>query len=146
MTGKRNITVHVLIVFAFIVLMLIPMLGFTAASVTADETAQTAVSHSGDYVFFIVEQSDVPLAAAPMTSTPSYVFWICLSCALLMIMFVYTGWYLTVRRNIAELTARLLPSERKAYQVTQGFLHPVKCYQLAREAEDQVSSIYNKYF
>ncbi len=145
MTGNRRITVQALIAFTFIILMLIPMLGFSVVNVTADETAQTAVSHSGDYVFFIVEQQDVPLAAAPSLGTPSYVMWVCISCALLMVLFVYTGWYLTVRKNIAELTSRLLPSERSAYIVEQGFLHPVKCYQLAREAEDQVASIYNKY-
>ena len=146
MTGKRKITIQLLIVFALTILLLIPMMWLSAVRATADETTQTAAVSGGDYVFFIVDQGDVPLAAVPTTGDPSYVLWICLSSAALMVLFVYTGWYLTVRKNLRELSDKLLPMERKAYRVTQGYFHPIRCYQLAKEAEDQVASIYNKYF
>ncbi len=147
MTGKRKITVDVLIIIAITILLLIPMLGFSPLKTTADETAGTATEYADDYVFFIVDnEKDVPLAAVPTTGNPSYVLWICLTSAALMGLFVYTGWYLTIRKNLRELSSRLLPSERSAYHVEQGYLHPLKCYQLARDAEDQVASIYNKYF
>ena len=146
MTGKRKITVDLLIVIALTILLLIPMMWLSAVKATADETTQTVAASGGDYVFFIVDQGDVPLAAVPSTGDPSYVLWICLSSAALMVVFIYTGWYLTVRKNLRELSDKLLPVERKAYRVTQGYLHPIRCYQLAKEAEDQVASIYNKYF
>ena len=146
MTGKRKITVDVIIIIALTLLLLVPLLGLSPIRTTAGETADTVKAHSGDYVFFIVSDGeDVPLAASPTTENPSYVLWICLTSAALMILFVYTGWYLTIRKNLRELSGRLLPSERRAYRVEQGYFHPIRCYQLAREAEDQVASIYNSY-
>ena len=143
MTGKRRIMVQLLLVFALAVLFALPMMWMSAIRATADETAEAATAHSQDYVFFVVEEGDVPLAEAPSVATPSYVLWVCLASSALMILFIYTGWYLTVQKNIRELSGRLLPSERRAFYVAQGFLHPIKCYQLSREAEDRVASIYN---
>ena len=141
MTAKRKLIVNFLATVAFIVLFLLPILGFMANETGASETAQSAVS-SGDYVFFVVQNDDVPLAAAPSAGSSSYLLWIALSAFVLMIFFIYSAWYLSVRRNLNELSYKLSPSERRALTVSNSFLHPFRCYQLSKEAEDTVASLY----
>ena len=140
MTVKRKVLVNLLATIAFIVLFLLPVLGLMTTNVTADETTEVASSHTGDYVFFIVQQDDVPLAAAPETGVAPSVLYIALVYFSLMMIFVYSAWYMSVRRNMIELSDRLLPGERSRYIVPQGFFHPIKCYRLSKEAEDEVAS------
>lgn len=143
MTDNRKITVYVLATIAFIALFLLPVLGITT-EINADATAESVVS-SGDYVFFVVENGDVPLAAAPTNNFSSYVLWIALGYFVLLMLSIYSAWYLTVRRNIRELSDKLMPMERKAFSISQSFFHPIECYRLARDAENAVASTYARY-
>ncbi len=143
MTGNRKIIVNVLATIAFIALFLLPVLGF-ATEINADATAQSAVS-SGDYVFFVVENGDVPLAAAPTSNFSSYVLWIALGYFALLMLSIYSAWYLTMRRNIRELSDKLMPMERKAFNIPQSFFHPIRCRRLARDVENAVASTYARY-
>ncbi len=145
MTGKRKILVHMLAITAFIALFLLPVLAFLSTEVSADKTAESAAVHTGDYVFFVVQNEDVPLAAAPTVDASAYIIWIGLASFAVMIMFVYSAWYMSVRSNIRELTGKLLPMERKAFYTPQGFFHPIRSYRLAKEAEDTVASMYVNY-
>ncbi len=140
MTVKRKVFVNLMATIAFIVLFLLPLLGLMTTNVTADVTAESAGSHTGDYVFFIVQQDEVPLAAVPDTGMSPSVLYIALAYFSLMMLFVYVAWYMSVRRNMNELSARLLPGERNRYMVPQGFFHPIRCYRLSKEAEDAVAS------
>ena len=144
MSIKRKITVYTLATIAFIALFLLPLIGLSPRNTQAGATEQAAVS-SGDYIFYIVENNDVPLAAAPSADVSVYVFWITLAALAVMILFVYSTWYLSISRNLGELSGRLSPSERKAYNIPYGFLHPVRLYQLEKEAEDIVVSRFSKY-
>ncbi|MCR5301092.1 MAG: hypothetical protein K6E49_01480 [Lachnospiraceae bacterium] len=145
MNITRKILVNLLATMAFVFLFLFPILGFVTTTAVADETTGSAVSTSQDYVFFIVENNDVPLAAAPSADVSSYILWIGLASFVLVIVFIYSSWYFSVRRNIRELSERLSPAERGAFVIQQGFLHPVRSLRLAREAEDTVASIYTRY-
>lgn len=145
MNITRKILVNLLATIAFVFLFLLPVLGFKTATTEADQTTASAVSTSQDYVFFIVENNDVPLAAVPAADISSYIFWIGLASFTLTIIFIYSSWYFSVRRNLHELSARLSPSERRKFVISQGFLHPVRSLRLAREAEDTVASIYTSY-
>ena len=144
MSLKRKITVYTLATIAFIALFLLPLIGLSPQKTQAGATEQAAVS-SGDYIFYIVENNDVPLAAAPSADPSVYVFWITLAAITVMVLFVYSTWYLSIRRNLYELSGRLSLSERRAYSISHGFLHPVRSYRLEKEAEDIVVSRYSKY-
>lgn len=144
MTGIRKITVNALATTAFIVLFLLPIIGLTSSDVSAVATTQSATA-TNDYVFFIVENGDVPLAAAPSTGDVNYILWIALAYFSLMMLFIYSAWYLTTRKNIKELSDKLMPMERDAFNISQSFFHPVRCYRMAKEAEDAVASTYARY-
>ena len=141
MTLKRKISVQVLSTIAFIVLFLLPMTGFMAKEANAVQTAESMTSN-GDYIFFVVQNEEVPLAAAPTGDVSSYILWVALAALLITIAFIYSAWYMTMRRNINELSYKLTPAERKAIQVSQSFFHPIKSRRLAREAEAMIASMY----
>ena len=145
MTQKRKIIVNILALIAFIFLFLLPILAFTSTSTQAGATQSTATAYSGDYVFFVVEDNDVPLAAAPVTDVTdmsSYIVWISLASLAVMIIFTYSAWYMNIRKILTELSYKLSPNERSSFIVPQGYLHPIRSYQLAKEAENSVASMY----
>lgn len=145
MTVKRKIIVNILATIAFVFLFLLPILGFMATETAAGQTSADVTTHSGDYVFFIVSNDDVPLAAAPSTDISAYILWIGLASFALMMLFVYTSWYLSVRRNLGEMYGKMSSVERRAFRLSNGFFHPIRSYQLVREAEDTVASTYARY-
>ncbi len=143
MTQKRKITVNILATIAFIILFLLPIIAFMGTITNAGETAGSATAHTGDYVFFVVQETDVPLAAAPQTDNmSSYVLWMSLASLTVMIVFTYSAWYLNIRKILTELSYKLSPNERGSFVISQGFLHPIRSYQLAKEAENSVASMY----
>ena len=144
MTVKRKIIVNTLATIAFIFLFLLPMLAFMATGTNAGQTPEAAMSN-GDYVFFVVQNEDVPLAAIPNTGVSDYILWIPLISFVVVIVFMYSAWYLTIRRNTYELTGKLSPVSRKAFRMSTGFFHPVRAYQLAKEADATVASMYINY-
>ena len=145
MNVKRRMMVSILAAISAAVLFIFPVLGFMVTETIASSTSESAVSYSDDYVFFIVDSGDVPLAAAPKTDISTYIMWSGLVSFVVMVLFIYTAWYLTTRRNILELSDKMTPFDRKAFSVTSGFFHPIRCRRLAREAEATVASMYMNY-
>ena len=141
MTVKRKMIVNVLATIAFVFLFLLPIIGFMATEAGAGETAETA-SYTDDYVFFVVQNDDVPLAAAPSTGTSSYILWTAAICLLVIVAFMYSAWYLSIRRNTWELSGKLSPVNRRALKLSSGFLHPIRAYRLSKETEASVASMY----
>ena len=141
MTVRRKLLVYLLATIAFIALFLLPIIGFMATETGAVQTSESATS-TGDYVFFIVQGDDVPLAAAPSTNVSAYILWVALAAFVITVMFIYSTWYMSMRRNLHELAYKLSPVERRAFKMSHSFFHPVRCYQLAREAEDTIASMY----
>ncbi len=145
MTHKRKIIVNILATIAFVFLFLLPLLAFMSTTTQAGATEGSAAEFSGDYVFFVVQDSnDVPLAAAPTSATDmsSYIIWISLASLAVMIVFTYSAWYLNIRKILTELSYKLSPNERGSFNIPQGYLHPIRSYQLAKEAENSVASMY----
>ena len=145
MTVKRKIMVNLLATIAFLFLFLLPLIGLRATEVNAVSTTESAAAYSDDYVFFIVQNDEVPLAAAPSTNISTYIIWVSLASFVLMMFFVYSAWFLSIRRNIWELSNKLSPLERRNIKGLTGFFHPVRSYHLAKEAEDSVASMYMNY-
>ena len=144
MSVNRKLMVNTLATIAFVFLFLLPILGFMATDASAVQTAQAA-SFSNDYVFFVVQNGDVPLAAAPQSDVSSYILWVALASFILTIGFIYSGWYISIRKNTWELSGKLSVDKRKKLKMTTGFLHPIRAYQLSKEAEATVASMYINY-
>ena len=141
MTSKRKLLVYSLATIAFIALFLLPVIGFMATETGAAATAESAVSN-GDYVFFVIQNDDVPLAAAPSVNMSAYILWVALGALAITILFIYSTWYFSMRQNVRELAYKLSPAERRSINVPYSFFHPVKCYRLVKETEDNVASLY----
>jgi hypothetical protein len=144
MSVNRKLLVNTLATIAFVFLFLLPILGFMATDTNAVQTQQTA-SYSGDYVFFIVQNGEVPLAAAPHSDISSYIIWVALASFILTIGLIYSGWYISIRRNTWELSGKLSVDKRRKLKMSSGFLHPIRAYQLSKEAEATVASMYINY-
>ncbi len=145
MTTKRRVIVNILALMAFVFLFLLPVIGLMTTETNAGQTKEIA-SYSDDYVFFVVQNNDVPLAAAPHTADVStYIVWVSVISFVLTVGFLYMTWYISIRRNTWELSGKLSPASRKAYKLSSGFLHPIRAYQLSKEAEASVASIYVNY-
>ncbi len=145
MTDNRRKTVYLLSAIAFFVLFLFPLLSLKTTVVSADATESSAAVHNGDYVFFVVQNEEVPLAAAPTSNDAAFIIWVGLASFAAVIIFIYSAWYMSVKSNIRELTERLLPNERKMFYSKQSFFHPIRSYRLSKEAEDTVASLYFSY-
>ena len=52
---------------------------------------------------------------------------------------------MTIRKNTYELTGKLSPASRKEFRMSSGYFHPIRAYQLAKEAEATVASMYVNY-
>ena len=141
MTFSRRFFVYSLATMALIALFLLPVIGFKAIETGAAQTAES-MSSNGDYIFFVVQNDDVPLAEAPATNVSSYILWVAVIALALTIAFIYSTWYLTMRKNINELSYKLSPAERRSIQLSQSFFHPIKCRRLARETEANIASMY----
>ena len=142
MSRKRRVAVRILAAIAFIVLFLLPVLGFMTTDTVADVTAQSASVYSGDYVFFVVSNEEVPLAASPVSDTSSYIMYMGLAMLAVTIMSLYSAWYASIRRNITEFSEKLSPADRRFFNDSRSFFHPIRSYRLAKDAEDSVASLY----
>ena len=141
MATKRRIIVNILATIAFIALFLLPVIGFMTTETNASQTESAATANDG-YVFFIVQNNDVPLAEAPKTDLSAYILWIGLASFVVVLLFVYSTWYVTTQNNIRELSNKMTPFERRSFRTGAGFFHPIRCRALAREAENTVASMY----
>ena len=129
---------------SFVLLCLIPLMGLIKTTVIAGSTSSTVTSESGnDYLFFIVEESETPLAAIPTNSSNYYVIWIVCGLICMFLLFVYTSWYLAIRKNLWELSGKVSPIERKILTAPNGFFHPIRSYRLYKETENEVARMYS---
>lgn len=131
---------------AFLVICLIPIMGLIKTTVNADSTISEISSQSDDYVFFVVSENETPLAAIPSDQSYSYFIWIVLGTLVMFTFFVYTSWYLTIRKNLWELSGKFSPAERNILKSPNGFFHPVRSYRLYKEAETEVATLYSNLF
>lgn len=132
---------------AILIICLIPISGMINTTVNADSTSSQIVSDADDdYVFFVVDEGRTPLAAIPSDQSFSYLIWIVAGTLCMFVLFVYTSWYLTIRKNLWELSGKVSPIERKALKTPNGFFHPIRSYRLFKEAEHEVASFYSNLF
>ena len=140
-------TANIVIAFIIFVLLLIPFMRLFPSQINADSTqGQIEEFNSGDYVFFIVEENEVPLSAIPEDKSSAFLLWIVLLTLATFGVFAYSSWYLSLRRNLWELSGKLSPMKRKALKVPNGYFHPVRSYRLCKEAEHDVASVYSELF
>lgn len=143
---KKNGLIKPLIIVLLAILIATPIV--FAAKVNIDASANVVVtsgdtkSSDEDYTFVLIDEEDIPLAAAPK-SVSSNVTAAVVGLILASITLGYFYWYMMVRRNIAELAVALSPSEKDEIYRNVRITHPRRLLDAEREAEAYVA---NKYF
>lgn len=136
--SRKSIT-GFLITLIVIILISIPIVGAFELNVGADEPTQSIQTfNDGDYVFFIVDEGEVPLAAAPSTIDPSPFLLSLVILALAVCIFGYSAWYLTIRNSVGELSNMMSPSERRILCNANSYFHPIRSYLSVKEAEHSI--------
>lgn len=134
---------HILFIIVVIALIAIPLYMFLSAnSIGADEPTQTIQSYDNDYVFFVLEDSKVPLAATPVASASPSASIIVVGAFVLVIVFGYILWYLNIKHNTAMLVSVSPIKSRKDLIDTNSILHPIRSYRASKEAEYSVTQKY----
>jgi len=103
------------------------------ASTEKVESTVGSVAES-DYIFVVLEDDAVPLAAAPVSGSfnPSVV--VAVVIALLMVSAVsYSYWYLMTRTNISAYSYAVTNNELSRIIPSKSFLHPIELSNAERE-------------
>ena len=133
-----------LIILAVTIICITPAFALGLYNTKADTTAQSVGnSANNDYVFFIIDNEQAPLAAIPTELSTRYIPWFTLTVIVFIAIFIYISWYLNIRSNLWELSGKLPPAKRYALKRSMGFFHPVRSYRMCKEAEQDVVSIYS---
>jgi len=136
----------ILLVIAVLALMLIPILAFTQKSVGADETDTAISSDNGDYVFFVVEEGQTPLAALPSARTNhDSLTWFVVLSSVFVAAFIYSMWCLTLKHNANVMVEKLPVFLRGDLRSKNVFLHPLATAQAIKDAEYCVTFKYVNY-
>lgn len=138
-----NSFTKLLLLFVAIVLISIPVLAILEKRADADATKSSITSFNEDYVFFVIEDNQTPLAAAPVTHNYSSILWIVLGLATVLIFFAYSLWFVNTKSATELIVADLPESIRSKIVTKASFFHPIITQSACEEA---VYSATEKYF
>ena len=133
----------ILTIFAIALIISIPICLSIEKRIDAVETSESITSYDGDYIFFIIEENAVPLASAPTTHTNSLavVSKLIFAISLLILVFVYIGWYMITKHNLDILTANIHYSLISDYEKI-NILHPIKLSEYSKDVEYRITQKY----
>lgn len=138
--------INILITILLLIIVSIPFTVLIREDVSAISTSDEVTSYDDDYVFFVVDEGQTPLAAIPAQQSSPYLWTIVITTLLVFMVFTYSSWYLSIRKNLWELSGKLPSVERNALKVPNGFFHPLRSYRLCKEAEHSVASVYSNLY
>lgn len=136
----------ILLAIAIILIVSLPIFAVLQIDADADVTDSVITSVNNDYVFFVVEDGQTPLAAAPKASnTHSSLFGFVLMASSMVILFIYSMWCLTIKHNVNVMIEKLPYFLRSSLRNTNVFLHPLKSKQAIKDAEYNITFKYVNY-
>lgn len=105
-------------------------------SFAADDNSAKVVSTTtnNDYIFVLLEDEAVPLAAAPIANPVEHkiLFTVLLMLASISVI-SYSYWYIMIRSNIKTYSYAVTNSELKRIIPSNSFFHPVELSNAERE-------------
>ena len=143
-SSKKYLFIRPMIILLLAILIATPIVFVAKVNIGASSNVVVTSSESSsdeDYTFILIEEEDIPLAAAP-SSVASNVTAAVVGLIFASITFGYLYWYLVIRKNIFELTVALSPAERKEIYKNVNIIHPRKVLYAQREAEAYVAKKY----
>ena len=136
----------VLLAIATAFLIMLPLLYISQVTAGADETS-TSLTNTGDgYVFFVVDEGQVPLAAVPTThhSVNPIPLFVCFA-AVSIVLFIYCMYCLTMTHNANVMAEKLPVFMRSELRNCNAFLHPLRVKSAIKDAEYCVTFKYINY-
>ena len=134
---------RVLFILMIVILIAMPICMLINTEAGADESTQTIVEYDNDYVFFVLEDSKTPLAAAPTTNSIAEYTQLSVMLAFIAIFALgYTVWYLIIKHNTQMLVSVSPIRLRQDLVESSSFFHPIRSYRASKEAEYSVTQKY----
>lgn len=133
----------VLLFIVAILLLTIPFVAFSQTKAEADSTTQAITSHDGDYVFFIVEESKTPLAAAPQIEHNNSVVWFVVITLLSIVGLIYVFWYMALIHNTNAFINSIPAYLRPVNTYKGSILHPIRTMEISN---DMAYTLVDKFF
>lgn len=136
----------ILLAIAIVALIAVPLSATIKTSVNATQPSEKAQLIDNDYVFFIIEDEQTPLAALPSSYTSTnYLPLVISMSAIFVTLFIYSIWCLTIKHNANVLLDKLPIFLRSQLRNSNVFLHPFRTKQAIRDAEYCVTFKYSKF-
>lgn len=135
-----------LLALVLVLLILVPILFLSGNYTSADQTVDSIHATDNDYIFFVVDQGSVPLAATPtLHHYENFSFYFVIVATVSVLLFIYSMWCLTIRHNANVLVEKLPVFLRSELRNTKVFLHPIRSLQAIKDAEYCVTYKYVSY-
>lgn len=107
---------------------------FASSSDTSKAASNVASASDNDYIFVLLEDENVPLAAAPISkqvhSPAALAVTIILS---VMICAAYSYWYLMTKKSIKSYSYAITNTELRRIVPKNSFIHPIDLANAERE-------------
>lgn len=139
---KNMAITRAFIVIVLAIIISIPIMVFTKVNATADSTSSAISSFNDDYVFFVVEEGQTPLASMPTASHSSNVSVIVSVTTICILALAYAVYCFSLYHNASVIATKLPVYLRGNVKNTNAFLHPLKSYHYIKEAEYNVAQKY----
>ena len=147
--NKIAITVLVALVAGILLALPIGILLDRQAMASSDITNEAVLGETfsdtagDDYIFVVLDEVKVPLAAVPTKTSYSGYVVIAVAISLLFVgMLSYTYWYVMVSKNISHFAQLITRSELSSLIPKRAFFHPKKL----AFAEHEVEALAAKHF
>lgn len=141
---KNSKLTQALLVVVLALIIAIPVMVFTKVSATADSGSSVITSSDSDYTFFVIETTDVPLAAIPVDHSVHVGFIVTMT-SISILALAYIIWCISITHNASAISMKLPIHLRGNIKYTNAFLHPVKSYCYIKDAEYSVAQKYVYY-
>lgn len=140
-SGKIFITVLAIVIAGILLSIPVGLLMSQESKASTEEGTvnvnETYTDDAGDdYIFVVLEDEKVPLAAMPESNSISTYLILSVVITLCCIAsLVYVSWYLSIRRNIKKCSLLVSGKELREILPSNSFLHPIALSSAEREVQ-----------
>ncbi|MBQ7581595.1 MAG: hypothetical protein IJU25_02115 [Lachnospiraceae bacterium] len=150
MTKNRTNTISIItgavIIVSILLALIIHLTGVKVHGSMDAVSEETAIVHAGteinDYDLVVLEEEELPAAAAPLENKASKALWVMTAVFVLVLLVGYELWYENCEARIKALSV----GDREEAGILRGVnrLHPFRAMNARREMEIKAAEVYFK--
>ena len=145
-TKQFGIVITSILAFGIILTLTMHLMGVKAQGSVDAVASDTKIEHAGteveDYYFTVIEDEELPAAAAPVESKASKALWVMTVVLVMVLLIGYELWYEATQARIKALSV----GDREEADILHGVnrLHPFRAMNAKREMEIKAAEEYFK--